>query len=632
LESIPATIPEKADLMDCGMTRPPRRVAPMSNVKVEQNNSASRCLRANADAGQGIPAGIESRVAGQGTDRLLRIAALAAQLDTPPTAADARSAAGRIAEGRFYVACLGQFKRGKSTLLNALMGEPILPSGVLPVTSVPTVLRFAPTRSARVRFHSSAWIDISFDEIEQFVSEPLNPENAKGVAGIEISVPSPLLAEGMCLVDTPGLGSVFSGNSAATRSFLPHVDAAIVVIGADPPIGADELALVEDVARRVPNIFFVLNKADRATAEERLAAISFANRILEAHLHRTIPMIYEISARERLESGQLSRDWDAFVSALQSLSRERAHIVCDAANRAIERCCQQLRLVIHEQRQALIRPFESSERRIAELRESISAAGQSLSDLAPLFSGEQQRWSRTFVDHRSAFLKDQRVPAHRHLTVRVQSQPKAFGPKYRRTLMQTAQEIAREHVVPWLECESRHAEQAYRGVARRFVEMANGFLARVRSQGAAEFALLPEDLSPRLDLELPWEFRFYEFTHRAKPASPARYFADILLGILGLHSSIDAAAHEFLDLLLETNSERVRNNLEERIAESRLRLEAEIIHLLQELGSAAEQALIRARSVHAAGAAAVESSLRRLAEVEAELARCGASPTLGVPL
>jgi hypothetical protein len=84
---------------------------------------------------------------------------------------------------------------------------------------------------------------------------------------------------------------------------------------------------------------------------------------------------------------------------------------------------------------------------------------------------------------------------------------------------------------------------------------------------------------------------------------------------------IDAAAHDFLDLLLETNSERVRNDLEERVTKSRRSLEAEIRAVLRELSAVAERALARARAAHAAGAPSVESSLERLAAIESELAR-----------
>src|SRR5437899_9190810 len=83
--------------------------------------------------------------------------ALAAHADA--IAAEARSLAERAAEGRFYVACVGQFKRGKSTLLNALARTDLLPTGIIPVTSVPTVLRYGDL-AARVRRAGAGWAAI----------------------------------------------------------------------------------------------------------------------------------------------------------------------------------------------------------------------------------------------------------------------------------------------------------------------------------------------------------------------------------------------------------------------------------------------------------------------------------------
>jgi hypothetical protein len=164
-------------------------------------------------------------------------------------AAEARTLAERVREGLFYAACVGQFKRGKSTLLNAIVRQPVLPVGVVPVTAVVTVVRHGEAPLARVRFAAGGWQEIATSDLAQYVTEEQNPENRKGVASVEVFVPSELLRSGMCLVDTPGIGSVFIGNTEATRAFVPHVDTALVVLGADSPISADELALVNDIAK-----------------------------------------------------------------------------------------------------------------------------------------------------------------------------------------------------------------------------------------------------------------------------------------------------------------------------------------------------------------------------------------------
>ncbi len=112
-----------------------------------------------------------------GESALLRLAELAEEFDAEQVAADARSVAERVSEGRFYVACIGQFKRGKSSVLNALVGDSVLPTGVVPVTTVPTIVRHGPHAAARVRFQAAAggWTDIPVKTVDEYVSEEKNP-------------------------------------------------------------------------------------------------------------------------------------------------------------------------------------------------------------------------------------------------------------------------------------------------------------------------------------------------------------------------------------------------------------------------------------------------------------------------
>ena len=203
-------------------------------------------------------------------DRLASLAEIAKALDLARLHDEAFAVAARAAEGWFFVACVGQFKRGKSTLIDALLDDPILPSGIVPVTAVPTIVRYGEQRTARVRLGADApdgtettWRSIDPGELALYVSEEHNPGNERGVVAVEVFVPRPALARGMCLVDTPGLGSVVESNTAATRAFIPHIDAALVVLGADPPVSGAELELIDDVGRHADNLIFVLNKADR---------------------------------------------------------------------------------------------------------------------------------------------------------------------------------------------------------------------------------------------------------------------------------------------------------------------------------------------------------------------------------
>ena len=233
-----------------------------------------------------------------GSSCLLRLVELAQELGDEPVAEEARELAARVSEGRFYVACVGQFKRGKSTLLNALVSQEVVPTGFIPVTAVPTVIRFGDKLHARVRMRDASWRDVTMPDLKEYVTEELNPENKKGVDGAEVFVPSDLLSSGMCFVDTPGLGSVFTGNTATTQAFIPHIDAALVVVGADPPIAGEELALVEAVGKQVQDLILVINKSDRTSDPERAAAAKFTREILEKRLHRPMGEGLEVSAAD----------------------------------------------------------------------------------------------------------------------------------------------------------------------------------------------------------------------------------------------------------------------------------------------------------------------------------------------
>jgi hypothetical protein len=103
-----------------------------------------------------------------GKSALLRLAELAEEFEAEQVAADARSVAEPVSEGRFYVACIGQFKRGKSSVLNALVGDSVLPTGVVPVTTVPTIIRYGSYPAARVRFEAGAWTMVTGGAVAGF--------------------------------------------------------------------------------------------------------------------------------------------------------------------------------------------------------------------------------------------------------------------------------------------------------------------------------------------------------------------------------------------------------------------------------------------------------------------------------
>jgi len=562
----------------------------------------------------------ETSASVDGAARLLRLAELAQDLGAEPVAEEARELAARVAEGRFYVACVGQFKRGKSTLLNALVGHEVVPTGFIPVTAVPTVIRFGDKLHARVRMRDASWRDVAMPDLKEYVTEELNPENKKAVDGAEVFVPSSLLASGMCFVDTPGLGSVFTGNTATTQAFIPHIDAALVVVGADPPIAGEELALVEAVGKQVQDLILVINKADRTSDPERAAAAKFTREILEKRLQRPMGEVLEVSAAERMENRGPLRDWKKLMASFQRLVEDSGgNLVRAACDRGIQRLSEQLLAIISEDRDALQRPIEESERRIALMKETINVAERSVRELSFLFMAEQHRISDLFGDRHKQFFSSSWTESVAEFNDDLQSIPLGFGPHYRRRVMHLAQEISRRKVMPWLKPEQEEGERQYRAVALRFVEMGNKFLKELAGAGLNELTRMPHALDPEKGLRVGSSFIFEKFIGTAEPPSPLRWLADVFLPFVGARKVITNEAREFLRHLLEVNSSRVQNDVLNRIQESRDRLEVEIRKLLHEVSRIAEQALDWARKVKEEGTPAVHLAVERLDRLESDV-------------
>lgn len=188
----------------------------------------------------------------------------------------------RLGELRLRVLVVGAVKRGKSTLLNALLGREVLPTGVLPVTALVTAVRTVPgvADSVAVRYLSGATRHVGLGALPGLVTEPGNPGNTRGVRDVAVTLGSGHLA-GLAveLVDTPGVGSVFEHNTAAAQRAYESLDAVVVVLGADPPISAEDRDLLVSVAATSLRTFVVVNKADRLSAEDREPVRRFTERV-----------------------------------------------------------------------------------------------------------------------------------------------------------------------------------------------------------------------------------------------------------------------------------------------------------------------------------------------------------------
>jgi GTPase Era involved in 16S rRNA processing len=541
--------------------------------------------------------------------RLRTLAAVATELAADRIGRDAAELEQRLAQGRFFVACIGQFKRGKSTLLNALLDRPILPTGVVPVTTAVTILRYGLALEAEARFTDGRTLRVDPDRLDEFVSESENPQNRKGVAAVEVTVPSPILRSGMCLVDTPGLGSVFAANAATTRGFVPQIDAALVVLGTDPPISGEELDLIAQMAAQVDEILVVLNKSDRVSDAESREAATFTTRVVEHRIGRDLGDVFRVSAIER-SVGRPTRDWPQLEAALGTLADRSAAVLDAASARGLSRVARALLRELDGQRDALARPVEESERRLAGLRQAIDDAEYAIRELGARMRVEQVGLSTRFSELRRHFLATGGLPARRELDERVRAAPFRRGPACRASAIDLAYAVAKHHVTAWAREIEPTAEALYRETNSRFVALANDFVARLAPECSTASLTLDEFV---IEHGFRAEAHFF-FTSMLTLAAPGfwTWVLDWLRPRGSLLRSSVRTAWDYLDRLMNTNSARMANDLTARVDESQRRVELEIRTRLSQLVDSAERALGRARAQQASGADAVRAELARI--------------------
>ncbi len=189
------------------------------------------------------------------------------------------------------VAVLGQFKAGKSSFLNGLIGRDVLPVNVLPATAVITRIGHGPAERALVRRPAGRVEEIRLEDLPEYVTEQRNPGNEKQVSIVDVELPALEGFRGMRFVDTPGLGSVFAHNTKVSMEWLPRVGGALVAVSVNHPLSEQDLNLLLEVFRHTPETAILLTKADLVSAEQLESVVDFTRRQVTNHTGKDVPIL-----------------------------------------------------------------------------------------------------------------------------------------------------------------------------------------------------------------------------------------------------------------------------------------------------------------------------------------------------
>ena len=248
-------------------------------------------------------------------------------------------------EKTLNIAVLGRFKAGKSSFLNHLLGRPLLPIGVIPVTSVVTEIQWGPHERAEILFADGRREQAPVDRIGDFISESHNPENSKQVARVRVELPSMDRYRGIRFVDTPGLESVFEHNTDASLEWLPNVGLALVAVGVDPPLSQHDIELIRNLNRYTPNISLLLTKVDVMDEAEQVQVREFVQKQLARYWNDAVP-VFPYSVRPGFEHLRAELD-DSLLSQVRADAGEhRAAILLHKLDSLLTECADYLNVAL----------------------------------------------------------------------------------------------------------------------------------------------------------------------------------------------------------------------------------------------------------------------------------------------
>lgn len=271
----------------------------------------------------------------------------------------------RLSRPETMVCVVGEFKKGKSALIDALLGQELCPFDDDLATSTVTLVRHAERPEATVRRRSGGTIvveDIDPSDIPGWVLEQEGATDRGDVVLVETGLPNPLLERGIALVDTPGLGGLDAAHAIATLAFLPSADALVFVTDASAELTGSEMEFLSKAAQAGPPILVAVTKTDMYPEWRRIVSLDADHLRVGGMALEPIGVssVLRLAARDgdpslAAESG-VPELAEAILSTVGEGARERA---VTAALAVVEPLIAELRAPFVTERAALEHPEQA---------------------------------------------------------------------------------------------------------------------------------------------------------------------------------------------------------------------------------------------------------------------------------
>jgi GTPase SAR1 family protein len=541
----------------------------------------------------------------------------------------------KLAEQRFNVVVVGEFKRGKTTFVNALLGSEVLPAAVVPLTSEVTAVTWGDEIRAEITLLDGRVEEIPPVELARYVTERGNPENSLGVRRAVLSFPAEQLRDGVFLVDTPGVGSIYAHNTETARAFIREADVAIFLTSADPPISAAELEFLEEVDGETVELFFVLNKVDYLNEPDRAEALGFTEQVLTRTLGRDV-MVYPVSARSALEaklendpvrlreSGLAGFELDFHEFLLRDKGRT---VLTSAKDRALGVVADLRNSVDIEERTEQLSERDLADR-LQQLETVFDRARAWSGDLAVLLKKETDALLKVVEEDLARLRSAEEIALSRLATSALaETEDLRTAATWLDGLLKSR---LRTDLESWRRGEERKIAEAFRRATDRFIDVTERTVAETIRLSGDILGVRLADGSERLELagESRFTYAFFEAPTILESILPdlRGYLPKTMARRLLLR---DVASR--IPRLVDKHCGRLRWDFSQRLDGSRITLERELTGRVSGVIESLTSGVGRARQQRDIGAAGARAARERAVELRAELdtksAELGADPS-----
>lgn len=481
--------------------------------------------------------------------------------------------------------------------------------------------------------NDGAVVEIDSGELSEYVTEVGNPRNEKNVREVSIELPSAYLKDGVRLIDTPGVGSVYLHNTDVAYRYLPHCDAALFLLSVEQPVGKAELDFLRDVQVYSDRIFFLLNKIDTLSDSEIEESIAFSRNALQEAVGPQVK-IFPVSAKlalrgkiegseELLEKSRLA----VFATVLNGfLMEEKGKVLLSSAANALLRILQQGRLEGDLELKALTMPLDELKEKIATFERKQKDVLTEKEAFRILLEGELKQLARDVLDEDLAAFKNELVPKmeelfeifcaeHRDLSLR----------ELNDALEKVVTGEVEKAISTWRSMEEDKMGKAFQSICDRFLARINDIIDALFQFSSQLFAVPfePMTLESRWKMESRFTYKFEDepvgldmlttSLTQVWPSYISGRFKKIKAYFLGLaNRAIVRRRKEHLYRTIEMHAGRIRSDLVERLNASAHSFRREMLYKIESTAEGIAAAVDKGLKLKTQGEQEMQERLKHL--------------------